>query len=50
LAYQNRIKLPVKIQVFSDFLVNHIGQNTDAGIWVDTKKQAELTMIATMQR
>jgi DNA-binding transcriptional LysR family regulator len=35
IAYQNRVRLPAKIRVFSDFLVEHIRQNSEAGIWMD---------------
>ena len=34
-AYQNRVRLPAKIRVFSDFLVNHIRAHSDAGIWIE---------------
>ncbi|MDA9437335.1 LysR family transcriptional regulator [Bradyrhizobium sp. CCBAU 51627] len=34
-AYQNRIRLPAKIRVFSDFLVDHIRAHSDAGIWIE---------------
>jgi DNA-binding transcriptional LysR family regulator len=34
-AYQNRVRLPAKIRVFSDFLVDHIRAHSDAGIWMD---------------
>jgi DNA-binding transcriptional LysR family regulator len=34
IAYQNRIRLPVKIRVFSDFLVEHIRQNSETGVWM----------------
>ncbi|MBK3663278.1 LysR family transcriptional regulator [Bradyrhizobium diazoefficiens] len=34
-AYQNRVRLPAKIRVFSDFLVDHIRTHSDAGIWID---------------
>ena len=35
IAYQNRVRLPAKIRVFSDFLVNHIRAHSDAGIWIE---------------
>jgi len=35
IAYQNRVRLPAKIRVFSDFLVKHIRENSDAGIWIE---------------
>jgi DNA-binding transcriptional LysR family regulator len=35
-AYQNRVRLPAKIRVFSDFLVDHIRAHSDAGIWIET--------------
>jgi DNA-binding transcriptional LysR family regulator len=35
IAYQNRLRLPAKIRVFSDFLVEHIRQKSDVGIWMD---------------
>ncbi|AOO84912.1 LysR family transcriptional regulator [Bosea vaviloviae] len=35
IAYQNRLRLPAKIRVFSDFLVEHIRQKSDANIWMD---------------
>jgi DNA-binding transcriptional LysR family regulator len=34
-AYQNRVRLPAKIRVFSDFLVGHIRAQSDAGIWIE---------------
>ena len=34
-AYQNRVRLPAKIRVFSDFLVAHIRAHSNAGIWMD---------------
>lgn len=34
-AYQNRVRLPAKIRVFSDFLVDHIRTHSDAGIWIE---------------
>jgi len=34
-AYQNRVRLPAKIRVFSDFLVEHIRAHSDAGIWIE---------------
>lgn len=34
-AYQNRVRLPAKIRVFSDFLVGHIRTHSDAGIWIE---------------
>jgi len=34
-AYQNRVRLPAKIRVFSDFLVDHIRAHSDAGIWME---------------
>jgi DNA-binding transcriptional LysR family regulator len=37
IAYQNRVRLPAKIRVFSDFLVNHIREHSDAGIWMEAK-------------
>jgi hypothetical protein len=38
IAYQNRIRLPAKIRVFSDFVVNHIRASSEAGIWMDPAK------------
>jgi DNA-binding transcriptional LysR family regulator len=38
IAYQNRVRLPAKIRVFSDFLVNHIRESSAAGIWMDATK------------
>jgi hypothetical protein len=35
IAYQNRTRLPAKIRVFSDCLVEHIRQNSEKGIWMD---------------
>jgi DNA-binding transcriptional LysR family regulator len=35
IAYQNRVRLPAKIRVFSDFLVEHIRQNSEPGVWMD---------------
>lgn len=37
IAYQNRVRLPAKIRVFSDFLINHIRMNSDAGIWINAE-------------
>jgi DNA-binding transcriptional LysR family regulator len=34
IAYQNRVRLPAKIRVFTDFLFNHIRKNSDPGIWI----------------
>ncbi|MET3907171.1 DNA-binding transcriptional LysR family regulator [Bradyrhizobium sp. S3.3.6] len=34
-AYQNRVRLPAKIRVFSDFLVDHIRAHSDTGIWIE---------------
>ncbi|MGX4771761.1 LysR substrate-binding domain-containing protein [Bradyrhizobium guangdongense] len=34
-AYQNRVRLPAKIRVFSAFLVDHIRAHSDAGIWIE---------------
>jgi len=34
-AYQNRVRLPAKIRVFSDFLVDYIRAQSDAGIWIE---------------
>ncbi|KRR07359.1 LysR family transcriptional regulator [Bradyrhizobium jicamae] len=36
-AYQNRVRLPAKIRVFSDFLVSHIREHSDSGIWMEAK-------------
>lgn len=33
-AYQNRVRLPAKIRVFSDFLVSHIRDKSEPGIWM----------------
>jgi DNA-binding transcriptional LysR family regulator len=38
IAYQNRVRLPAKIRVFSDFLVKHIRENSNAGIWIEAKE------------
>ncbi|KRR22811.1 LysR family transcriptional regulator [Bradyrhizobium lablabi] len=38
IAYQNRIRLPAKIRVFSDFLVSQIRASSEAGIWMDAAK------------
>jgi DNA-binding transcriptional LysR family regulator len=38
IAYQNRVRLPAKIRVFSDFLVNYIRGHSDAGIWLDARE------------
>ncbi len=35
IAYQNRVRLPAKIRVFSDFVINHIRESSEAGIWMD---------------
>ncbi|MCJ9729662.1 LysR family transcriptional regulator [Bradyrhizobium sp. PRIMUS42] len=43
IAYQNRVRLPAKIRVFSDFLVNHIREHSLAGIWMDATRQATHT-------
>jgi hypothetical protein len=37
IAYQNRVRLPAKIRMFSDFLVDYIRENSDTGIWMDAK-------------
>src|SRR3954451_20638780 len=37
-AYQNRAGLPAKIRVFSDFLVSHIREHSQPGIWIDAAK------------
>ena len=33
IAYQNRERLPAKIRVFTDFLVNYVRRTSDGGIW-----------------
>ncbi len=33
IAYQNRERLPAKIRVFTDYLVNYVRQASSAGIW-----------------
>ena len=33
IAYQNRERLPAKIRVFTDFLVNYVRQTSSSGIW-----------------
>lgn len=33
IAYQNRERLPAKIRVFTDFLVNYVRRASDSGIW-----------------
>jgi DNA-binding transcriptional LysR family regulator len=38
IAYQNRAGLPAKIRVFSDFLVSHIREHSQPGIWIDAAK------------
>ena len=38
IAYQNRTRLPAKIRVFSDFVVNQIRASSEAGIWMDAAK------------
>jgi hypothetical protein len=38
IAYQNRVRLPAKIRVFSDFLVSHIREHSPPGIWIDAAK------------
>jgi DNA-binding transcriptional LysR family regulator len=38
IAYQNRVRLPAKIRVFSDFLVSHIREHSEPGIWIDAAK------------
>jgi DNA-binding transcriptional LysR family regulator len=38
IAYQNRVRLPAKIRVFSDFLVTHIREHSEPGIWLDAAK------------
>jgi DNA-binding transcriptional LysR family regulator len=35
IAYQNRVRLPAKIRVFSDFLFNHIREHSEPGIWME---------------
>ncbi|MGJ5072238.1 LysR substrate-binding domain-containing protein [Bradyrhizobium oligotrophicum] len=38
IAYQNRVRLPAKIRVFADFLVDHIRTHSDPGIWIEPPK------------
>ncbi|WP_315721580.1 MULTISPECIES: LysR family transcriptional regulator [unclassified Bradyrhizobium] len=38
IAYQNRVRLPAKIRVFADFLVDHIRTRSDPGIWIEPPK------------
>jgi len=38
IAYQNRAGLPAKIRAFSDFLVTHIREHSEPGIWMDATK------------
>lgn len=38
IAYQNRVRLPAKIRVFSDFLVSYIREHSEPGIWIDAAK------------
>ncbi len=38
IAYQNRARLPAKIRVFADFLVDHIRAHSDPGIWIEPSK------------
>jgi DNA-binding transcriptional LysR family regulator len=38
IAYQNRVRLPAKIRVFTDFLFNHIRKSSDSGIWIPPKE------------
>lgn len=38
IAYQNRVRMPAKIRVFTDFLFNHIRKNSDPGIWIVPKE------------
>jgi len=38
IAYQNRALMPAKIRVFTDFLIKHIRQNSDPGIWIAPKE------------
>ncbi|MBR0727455.1 LysR family transcriptional regulator [Bradyrhizobium japonicum] len=38
IAYQNRAGLPAKIRAFSDFLVSHIREHSEPGIWMDATK------------
>jgi DNA-binding transcriptional LysR family regulator len=33
IAYQNRVRLPAKIRVFSDFLADYVKRNSGDGIW-----------------
>lgn len=33
IAYQNRVQLPAKIRVFTDFLVNYVRKNSSSQIW-----------------
>jgi len=37
IAYQNRAGLPAKIRVFSDFLVGHIREHSEPGIWIEAQ-------------
>lgn len=38
IAYQNRVRLPAKIRVFADMLLDHIRAHSDPGIWIETAK------------
>lgn len=38
IAYQNRVRLPAKIRVFSDFLVSYIREHLEPGMWIDAAK------------
>ena len=38
IAYQNRARLPAKIRVFADVLLDHIRAHSDPGIWIETAK------------
>ncbi|WP_035981322.1 LysR family transcriptional regulator [Bradyrhizobium sp. STM 3843] len=38
IAYQNRVRLPAKIRVFADFLVEHIRAHSAPGIWIEPPK------------
>ncbi|MBR0874978.1 LysR family transcriptional regulator [Bradyrhizobium tropiciagri] len=49
-AYQNRVRLPAKIRVFSDFLVDHIRAHSHAGIWIDATKQSTHTASTKLSR
>lgn len=38
IAFQNRVRLPAKIRVFSDFLLDHVRRTSHPDIWIDDRR------------